>query len=236
MKGKIILIITSVIAIGLTIALYEAAVTEWTSMIQLSLVVVCISELAIISCMGLLPVLNYKNGSTGVLINVYAVLMILWSLVGCNFDGNTFPIGLLLISVIMLVMIGMSVVGSHESDKLNEEVEHTIGQKQAFATSAPRTIPNKSVSPDNPVEENLSSMWLTIQSTVEDYDTQKRLRVLVERIQALPANRFPNPTIEKSMAQITAMCRALSNQEAHDRVLSRINTKTKELTNYIKAL
>ena len=76
MKGKIILLITAIAAILMTIAIYNMAVSEWTSMIQLSLVIVCIAELAIVSTMGLLPAFNFKNGSTGILINIYAALLI----------------------------------------------------------------------------------------------------------------------------------------------------------------
>lgn len=234
MKGKVILLITALVAIGLTIAIYNSVVTEWTSNIQLSLAVVCIAEFAIVCTLGLLPVLNFKNGSTGIMVNIYAALMILWSIIGCNFEGSTYTVGLLVISVIMLVIIGISVTGSHESDKLNEEVEQTINQKRSFATASPGRIHSTSSVQSGP--ENLSSMWLTIQSSVDDNDTKKRLRILVERIQALPANSFPNATIETAMTQITAMCRALSNQEAHDRVLARINERAKELSNYIKTL
>lgn len=231
MKSKVILLITALVAIGLTIALYNLAVSEWTDMIQLSLVVVCISEFAVVCTMGLLPVLNFKNGSTGILINVYAALMIIWSLVGCNFEGNTYPIGLLIISAVMLAVIGFSVMGSHESDRLNYEVEKTIERKRSFATANPtgKTI----VLPE---KENLTAMWLTMQSAIDDYETKKRVRVLVERIQALPANRFPNSTIENGMREITAMSRGLSNRDAHDRILSRMNIKVKELNNYIKTL
>ena len=232
MKGKVILLISAIVAIGLTIAIYNSVVTEWTSNIQLSLGVVCVAELAIVCTMGLLPVLNFKNGSTGIIINIYAALMIIWSIIGCKFEGSTFTVGLLIISVIMLVIIGMSVMGSHESDRLNDEVEQTIEQKRLFATPSSAT-PKKAA---NAGRENLTSMWLTIQSTVDDDDTKKRLRVLMERIQALPANRFPNPTIETAMKQITAMCRALPNEGAHDRVLERINEKSKELSNYIKTI
>lgn len=234
MKGKIILLITAIVLIGLTIAIYSLVVNEWTSMILLSLIVVCAAEFAIIGTIGLLPVLNFKNGSTGIMVNIYAVIMILWSLIGCNFSGNTYPIGLLLISLVMLVLIGVSVTGSHVSDKLNEEVEQTIEPKRAFATSSAATMPHANSA--NASNENLSSMWLTIQSTVDDVDTKKRLRVLVERIQALPASCFPNPTIETEMKQITAMCRALANEDAHDRIIIRINNKAKELSNYIKTL
>lgn len=236
MKEKSILIITAIVAIGLTIAIYCAAVSEWTSMIQLSLAVVCLAEFAIISTMGLLPELNFKNGSTGILINVYAGLMILWSIIGCEFEGKTYPIGLLLISVIMLVIIGLSVMGSHKSDQLNDEVEQIIRQKQDFTTAVPSSLPHKSPAADVKERESLTSMWLTMQTTVDDFDTKKRLRILVERIQSLPANRFPNPVIEMHMAQITAMCRALSNSEVHDRMLERINEKIKELSNFIKTL
>ncbi|MDE7166237.1 MAG: hypothetical protein K2O17_04325 [Bacteroidaceae bacterium] len=234
MKGKIILLITAIAAIGLTIAIYNSVVTEWTSNIQLSLAVVCLSELAIICTIGLLPVLNFKNGSTGLLIDGFASLMIVWSVIGCNLGGNTYSTGLLSISVIMLVVIGISVMGSHESDRRNDEIERTIEQKRSFATSRASTVP--SAKPVGASQENLTSMWQTIQLAVDDDDTQKRLRVLVERIKALPANRFPNQTIEMTMTQITAMCRALSNPEAHDRVLVRINEKSKELSNYIKTL
>lgn len=232
MKGKAILLITVIVAIGLTIAIYNSVVTEWTSNIQISLAVVCIAELAIVCTIGLLPALNFKNGATGIMINIYAALMILWSLIGCNFEGRTYTVGLLIISVIMLVIIGISVMSSHETDRLNDEVEQTIEQKRSFATPSSAAQPRTT----NIGQENLTSMWLTIQSTVDDDDTKKRLRVLVERIKALPANCFPNRTIETSMTQITAMCRALANSEAHDRLLARINEKSKELSNYIKAL
>lgn len=232
MKGKAILLITAIVAIGLTIAIYNSVVSEWTSNIQLSLAVVCIAELAVVCTLGLLPMLNFKNGSTGIMINIYAALMILWSIIGCNFEGSTYTVGLLIISVIMLVIIGLSVMGSHESERLNDEVEQTIERKRSFATASSSTQPRST----NTGQENLTSMWLTIQSTVDDDDTKKRLRVLVERIKALPANCFPNQTIETGMTQITAMCRALSNADAHNRVLARINEKSKELSNYIKTL
>lgn len=232
MKGQVILLITAIVAIGLTIAIYNSVVSEWTSNIQLSLAVVCIAELAIVCTLGLLPVLNFKNGSTGIMVNIYTALMILWSLIGCNFDGSAYTVGLLIISVIMLVVIGISVMGSHESDRLNDEVELTIEQKRSFAMPSSET----QTGTINTGQENLTSMWLTIQSTVDDDDTKKHLRVLVERIKALPANRFPNQTIETAMTQITAMCRALSNPDAHERLLHRINEKSKELSNYIKTL
>lgn len=231
MKSKVILLITALVAIGLTIALYNLAVSEWTGMLQLSLAVVCISELAVICTMGLLPAMNFKNGSTGILINVYAALMIIWSLIGCSFDGNTYPIGLLLISVAMLAVIGFSVMGSHESDRLNDKVEQTLTRKTSFTSAAPTTT-----TAAMPAAENLSSMWLTMQSAIDDYDTKKRVRILVERIKALPANRFPNSTIENGMRELSAMSRGLANKDAHDRILSRMNIKITELTNYIKSI
>lgn len=234
MKGKIILLVTAIVAIGLTIAIYNSVVTEWTSNITLSLAVVCAAEFAVVCTMGLLPVMNYKNGSTGILINIYAALMVLWAIIGCEFDGNVFLTGLLIISAVMLVIIGASVMGSHESDRLNDTVEQQIDRKRSFATSPAANI--TSAITDTGTQENLTSMWLTMQATVDDYETKKRLRVLVERIQALPTNQFPNSVIETTMSQITAMCRALTNTDAHDRILGRINDKTKELTSYIKTL
>ena len=223
MKGKVILFITALVAIGLTIATYDLVVNEWTAMIKLSLGVVCIAELAIISTLGLLPTLNFKNGATGILVNVYAILMIAWSLIGCRYEGNTYPIGLLLISILMLIIIGISVMGSHEADRLNDETERDIQNKRCF-TSA---IGN---------QNNLSTMWLTIQATVEDSDTKKRLRLLIERIQALPSNCFPDAVIEKSMNDIVAMCGALSNEEAYERIIKRMNIKITELSNYLKTI
>lgn len=234
MKGKVILLITAIVAIGLTIAIYNSVVIEWTSNIQLSLAVVCVAELAVVCTIGLLPAMNFKNGSTGILIDIYAALAILWSIIGCNLEGSSYPTGLLIISFIMLVIIGMSVMGSHESDRQNDEVEQAIDTKRAFAAASVKTAPGAQSSGNQ--QENLTSMWLTIQSTVDDDDTKKRLRILVERIKALPASQFPNATIETAMMQITAMCRALSNRDAHDRILARINEKTKELSNYIKTL
>ncbi|MBD5359497.1 MAG: hypothetical protein HDR87_02140 [Bacteroides sp.] len=236
MKGRIILLFTAIVAILLTIAIYNTAISEWTSTIKLSLAVVCAAELAIVCTMGLLPALNVKNGSTGLLINIYAALMILWAIIGCQYEVKTLTIGLLLISVIMLAIIGFSVMGSHESDRLNEEAEQAISMKRDFATASPASISQKATLKECAEQENLTSMWLTMQDTVDDFDTKKRLRVLIERIQALPANRFPNPVIATNMSQITAMCRALSNNEIHDRMLERINEKIKELSNYLKAL
>lgn len=234
MKGKIILLITALVAIVLTIAIYNVAVQEWTSMIQLSLVVVCASEFAIVSTMGLFPALNYKNGPTAILITIYAVMIIIWSCFAYKFEDNTYPTGLLIISLVMLIIIGISVMSSHEADKLNDEVEQTIAPKRSFLDGTPS--PKPCASSTNAPQENLSSMWLTIQSTIEDIDTKKRLKTLIERIQTLPANRFPNPTIEASMTQIIAMCRAINNTENRNNILARINNKTKELSNYIKTL
>ncbi|MBD5415770.1 MAG: hypothetical protein HDR46_05735 [Bacteroides sp.] len=217
MKGKIILLVTAIAAIIMTIAVYNLVVSEWTLMIQLSLVVVCVAELAIVSTMGLLPTLNFKNGSTGIFINLYAGMMILWSIIGCRYEGNVYPIGLLLLSLLMLLIIGLSVMGSHETDRINEKIEQTIKLKR-----------------DN--LEQFDIMWLTIQSTISDVETKKRLKILIERIQSLPANRFPNPVIETSMAQITAMSQSISNTEDRDCVLMQINVKAKELTNYIKSI
>ena len=47
-KGMILMKkrITAIVAIGLTIAIYNSVVSEWTSNIQLSLAVVCIAELS----------------------------------------------------------------------------------------------------------------------------------------------------------------------------------------------
>ena len=217
MKGKIILLVTAIAAIIMTIAAYNLVVSEWTLMIQLSLVVVCGAELAIVSTMGLLPTLNFKNGSTGIFINLYAGMMILWSIIGCRYQGNVYPIGLLLLSLLMLLIIGLSVMGSHETDRNNENIEQTIKLKR-----------------DNLEKYNI--MWLTIQSTISDVETKKRLKILIERIQSLPANRFSNPVIETSMAQITAMSQSISNTEDRDCVLLQINEKAKELTNYIKSI
>lgn len=258
MNCKVISIITAIIAIGVTIALYSLVINEWTSMIQLSLAIVCVSELAIVGTLGLLPAMNFKNGSTGIMINVYAALMIFWSLLGCNFGGNVYPIGLLIISLVMLILIGLSAMGSHESERLNKEVEQTIDRKQSFTMRRPTgSMINHRTSGDAEVggqrasfadyhqataiaeECNLPDMWLTIQSSLDDYDTKKRVRVLIERIQAMPSSRFPDAKIEKGMKEITAMSRALSNpdaQEAHERILNRINTRVKEISNYIKTL
>ena len=230
MNGKYIGLLTTIVAIGLTILLYNCAVTEWTNTLIISLIIVCFSEVALMCTLGLTPSINYKNGTTGIILQIFAVLLILWSLIGANLEGNNFFfIGLLVICIIMVLLIGLASFGSQASDASNEKTEHSIDRKKNIvSTPQLNAVRDKSF--------NLTSAWLTIQGLIDDDDIRKQIRILIERIQSLPASLFPNPIIERGMTEIVAMCRALSNSDAKERIKVRLQSKITEITNYIKAL
>lgn len=218
MKGNIILVVTALIVIGVTITAYNVACDELTSTLKLSMTVACLSELAIVCTLGLVPSVNYKNGATGMMFFLYAVLMLVWALVGPQLlSETTFKLWCLIISAVMVVLIGLSTFGSHKSDELNQSVEATIIKKKD-------------------TKQYITSMWLSTLPIIGNDELRNLVRILVERIQALPASRFPDATIENGMKEVFAMCRAMSNSEVKERVSERLQAKVSELTLYVKSL
>ena len=231
MKGKAILIITAVVLIGLTAGAYSILVSEWTAALQLSLAVVCISELIAVCTFGLATKATYKNGVVGTMVIVYAALMLLWSLIGLVFPEKAFHIGYLAISAVMLVAIGISVFSTHEAEKINNDVEAAIDKKRNF-TSGGSLTPTAAKKSSN---DSLTAMWLKMQNSITDPALLNKIRVLVERIQAMPANSFPNQTIEDGMRDIFAMSQSI-NVDHSEANKEEIINNIREITNYIKSL
>lgn len=225
MNTKTTLSLTAIATIAITIGIYAILVSEFTTPISISLGVVCLCELVFIGSMGLIPFLHYKHGSTGIMIITFAILMLLWavlypSISYPNIESRVFYIGLLGISLLMLFLIGITSYGATRTEAENVMAESVITQKKTFS-------------------KDLNAMWLEIQNNLmsQEYaQTKNTIRILVERIQALPASHSSDGNILTGMRQISAMVRALLQSNEKSIVEKRICSKATELTNYIKSL
>ena len=74
-----------------------------------------------------------------------------------------------------------------------------------------------------------------MQNSITDPALLNKIRVLVERIQAMPANSFPNQTIEDGMRDIFAMSQSI-NVDHSEANKEEIINNIREITNYIKSL
>lgn len=223
MKSKITQLVIALLMIALTITIFNVEFSQLTTALKVSMTVICIAELLVVSTISLIPAITIGKGSVSILVNLYAFFMVVWSAaypIGLhqNITAARFYIGLLIISLIMVPIIGFAIMGTSVSGQQNEKLEAVIKQK-------------------NDTKAIVKRCWISIQTDLDinhDVDTLRAMRILVDRILALPASRFPDNRIDEEMQTLTTAIHQLGNLDNKEKGLNMIRNQINDLTIYIK--
>ena len=144
MKNKVILIITMLLVIVCTIIIYTLLFEEQNKLFYINVGIACLAEIILLANIPILSnekLLTIKNVSLSVSLNLFAIVIFLWT-AGCSLlmdqDSNlkTLYIGLLVITIIFFIINGATVImAGGVTEKKALDIQSTIENKKMFSAS-----------------------------------------------------------------------------------------------------
>ena len=235
MKNKILTVVVMVCVIICTIGIFTLIFDEHARLFYINVITTCACEIILLANIPLLSstrLLTFKNVASSTVLDVYAILMFLWTISYSTFiedenDLNALYIGMLILTVIFAFALGIVEIGGGIMGKTEKEQTEDTSRKKDYS-------------------KMLDDYYLHIENLLsEDHSTWKEdvlrsLKLSLDKLANIPSNK-----IEQNESSILAMSRHLENIktmfECNGNVLeedtkTRISTAMKQLANYVSTL
>lgn len=184
-KNKIILGIVILCVIIGTIIVFNLIFKENTKLFYINAITTCFCEIILLLNIPILSnksLLTFKNAATSTTLNIYAIVLFLWTVIYSQFietenDFNTLYIGMIVASIIFAFSLGMVEIGGKMMRNEEKKQESTSAYKKDFVTLLDsyffdvQTI----LSPDK-------SMWKD--------DTLRLLKLVLDKIANIPSEKL----------------------------------------------
>lgn len=236
-KNKIILSIVILCVIIGTIIVFNLIFKENTKLFYINAITTCFCEIILLLNIPILSnksLLTFKNAATSTTLNIYAIVLFLWTVIYSQFietenDFNTLYIGMIVASIIFAFSLGMVEIGGKMMRNEEKKQESTSAYKKDFVTLLDsyffdvQTI----LSPDK-------SMWKD--------DTLRLLKLVLDKIANIPSEKLDKNvdfTIEvnKYLDNIKDLFKN-SIQESDDakNIQSQTTKVIEQLNNYVTSI
>lgn len=236
-KNKIILGIVILCVIIGTIIVFNLIFKENTKLFYINAITTCFCEIILLLNIPILSnksLLTFKNAATSTTLNIYAIVLFLWTVIYSQFienenDFNTLYIGMIVASIIFAFSLGMVEIGGKMMRNEEKKQESTSAYKKDFVTLLDsyyfdvQTI----LSPDK-------SMWKD--------DTLRLLKLVLDKIANIPSEKLDKHvdfTIEvnKYLDNIKDLFKN-SIQESDDakNIQSQTTKVIEQLNNYVTSI
>lgn len=228
------LIVLLVVActVGLYYLLFDG---ETTKLFYVNIVVVSIADVLLLSNIPIWSgekMMTVKNAAVSVSVNMYAVLLFLWTTlytlaIHNPVDENYKPfyIGLLLLTLPFVIYCGATLIGGETAEKQVKELEVSVSKKKIIVFSVQDTLMNIK---DALYDDN--SDWKD--------ESLRALRTIADKIDAMPITKLSNHadiTIElkERFQEIGDICEGLATAEDKGALKAKITRKISQLKNYL---
>lgn len=233
---KVLFPLMVVLAIACTAGIYYLLFDEQTTkLFYINTVVTCLAEVMLLANIPIWSgekLMTVKNAAVSVSINVYAILLFLWTTIYTlaiyNQEEENFKplyIGLLCITLLFVILCGATLIGGGVTEKHVKELETVVSGKKVFVFSAQESLMN--------IKDALHSD----DSEWKD-ETLRALRIIADKIGAMPTEKLSKNAdiaseLKARMKEIEEMCEDLATTENKQEMQAKITRKTNQLKNYL---
>lgn len=215
-----------------TVLLYHLIFEEHTELFYVNVISTCIAEWILLSGLPLFSskkLLTFKNAASWIVLNVFALLLFVWTTIytlalANNENVNTLYIGLLIIGILFIVLLGVVEVGGTAMKQQEESLQATVKAKKKVLLS-------------------VESYWLefkdvlSCQSDWED-DTLRTLRLILDKVAAIPAEKLEQngdvvEEIKRKLDTLKDLLDELPSNDSPEKIQQSISKKMNSLKNYV---
>ncbi len=233
---KVLFPLMVVLAVACTAGIYYLLFDEQTTkLFYINTVATCLAEVVLLANIPIWSgekLMTVKNAAVSVSINVYAILLFLWTtiytLVIYNPEEENFKslyIGLLCITLLFVILCGATLIGGEVTEKHVKEQETAVSSKKVFVFSAQESLMN--------IKDALHSD----DSEWKD-ETLRALRIIADKIGAMPTEKLSKNAdvaseLRTRMKEIEEICEDLAVADNKQEMQAKITRKTNQLKNYL---
>lgn len=235
MKSKIISGLVLLCVIVCTIVVFHLIFDEHTKLFYINVITTCFAEAILLANIPLLSskrLLTFKNAASSTILDAYAVVLFLWTVVCSAFIEDesgykTLYIGMLIISVIFVIALGVVELGGNFMQKEEESLQQTAASKKVYLLS-------------------LTNYFLDIQEILSPFhsdwkdDVLRNLKVTLDKISMIPTEKLERnemviSEMNQRMEEIKGLFSSLPDN-ADDTRRSQITRKIDLFKNYVTTI
>lgn len=234
MKNKVTLALMLLSVIASTIMIYYLLFDRYSTLFYINISIACVAEIILLGSIPILSdkkLLTFKNVTTSIILNSYVVIAFLWTICYTVFtqneesDYNPLYIGLLIISVIFIITLGVVEIGGNIILKQEFHTQNAISSKKKILIS-------------------LDSYWFDIESKLSNIDSEwkddtlRNLKMILERTSMIPAeklkrNEYVIDEINSKLNELKELFRNISETNNMSETQSNITNKINQFKNFI---
>ena len=236
MKNKVILIITMLLVIVCTIIIYALLFEEQNKLFYINVGIACLAEIILLANIPILSnekLLTIKNVSLSVSLNLFAIVIFLWT-AGCSLlmdqDSNlkTLYIGLLVIIIFFIINGATVIMAGGVTEKKALDIQSTIENKKMFSAS----IDNYWIGTKNELE-NINSDWKD--------KTLQSFKIVLDKISMIPAYKLDRHSeivneLTEKLNEIHELFQKVAGSPEQGELQSHTTLKINQLRNYVQTI
>ena len=226
------------LVVACTAGIYYLFFDEHSTLFYVNTIVICLAEVLLLANIPIWSgekMMEVKNAAASVSVNIYAVLVFLWTTVYTlaiynSEEENYKPliIGLLGITLLFFILYGATIIGGGVTEKHVEELQTKSASKKLFVFSVQESFTN--------IKEALHDE----ESEWKD-ETLKALRTITDKIGAMPTDKLSKNAdiaseLKERMESIAEMCEGLATADNKAEQQARITRKVNQLKNYLTTI
>ena len=235
---KVLFPLMVLLAVACTAGIYYLLFDEHSTLFYANTIVTCLAEVLLLANIPIWSgekMMTVKNASASVSVNIYAVLVFLWTTIYTlaiyNAEEENYKplvIGLLVITLLFVILYGATMIGGGVTEKHVEELKTKSASKKLFIFS---------------VQELFTNIKEALHDEESDWkdETLKVLRTIADKIGAMPTEKLSMNTdiaseLKERMESIAEMCEGLAAAENKTEQQAKITRKTNQLKNYLTTI
>lgn len=222
------------LVVACTAGIYYLLFDEHFTLFYVNTIVTCLAEVLLLANIPIWSgekMMTIKNAAASVSVNIYAVLVFLWTTIYTlaiynSEEENYKPliIGLLGVTLLFVMLYGATMIGGSVTEKHVEELQTKSSSKKLVVFSVQESFTN--------IKEALHDE----ESEWKD-ETLKALRTIADKIGAMPTDKLSKNTdlvseLKDRMDSIIEMCEGLATADNKAEHQTKISRKINQLKNY----
>lgn len=233
MKNKILLVVLSLCVMACTIGVLHLIFDEHTKLFYINVITTCICEIILLSNIPLFSsrkLLTFKNAATSTVLDIYAILMFLWTIAYSPFiekedDFKPLYIGMLILTVIFAIALGIIEVGGNVMQKVEAEQTQSTSEKKHYLMALDRYY----LYAETVLATNHSE-WKG--------DTLRSLKLALDKLSNIPSNKLEQnqdfvSEANRHLDGIKDLLEKLSNADEKEDIQKGISLKIEQLKIYV---
>lgn len=232
----LVMILTLACTVGIYYLLFDQ---QTTTLFYINTVTTCVAEVLLLINVPMWSgrrLLTLTNASVSIFVEWYAVLMFIWGTLFSlaiyhpeNEQFKTFYIGVLLLTLLFVVLVGLSAIGAHTAEKTAKEMMTPMENKNNLLSSV-NTLNHDII---NHLAHTGDSEWTE--------ECERLLKLVVDKVRAMPnekkqRNKEVMDRVEVALREVAEECQQLPLAEDPSQTKEEIKNKLNRIIQYVKTI